>query len=175
MRGLLGMAQVIGAKSLGVILISGKYNHWKAPQLTMCDKDHMDKWLINVAPHWTEIPLAIVYETRSSDDSSESRKTKSPHQATTQVAHRLRLVIIRLRDCPCYVMKFQESILTAVAGHHFAVPDQTMEDSADELYRYAVVWGYAFDKQQTPAFIILPTQDSISLVRTEDGRSLKSA
>ena len=67
-------------------------------------------------------------------------------------------------------MKFQESILTAVAGHHFAVPYQTMEDSPGELYRYAVLWGYAFDKQQRPAFIILPTQDSFSLLRAEDGR-----
>ena len=67
-------------------------------------------------------------------------------------------------------MKFQESILRAVAGHHFAVPYQTMEDFPDELHRYAVVWGYAFDKQQKPAFIILPTQDSFSLLRTDDGR-----
>ena len=66
----------------------------------------------------------------------------------------------RLSDCPSYVMKFQENILKAVAGHHFAVPYQTMEDVPDELHRYAVVWGYAFDKQQKPAFVILPTQDS---------------
>ena len=60
--------------------------------------------------------------------------------------------------------------MTAVSGHHFAVPYQTMEDSPGELYRYAVLWGYAFDKQQRPAFIILPTQDSFSLLRVEDGR-----
>ena len=59
------MAQVIGAKSLGVVLITDKYNHWDAPTLAMSDKHHMDKWLLNVAPHWVEIPLAIVYQTRS--------------------------------------------------------------------------------------------------------------
>ena len=60
------------------------------------------------------------------------------------------------------MMKFQESILEAVKGHHFAVPHQTMVDRPEELHRYAVIWGYAFDKQQKPAFIILPTQDSYS-------------
>ena len=45
-----------------------------------------------------------------------------------------------------------------------------MEDYPEQLYRYAVLWGYAFDKQQRPAFIILPAQDSFSLLRVEDGR-----
>ena len=170
MRGLFGMAQVIGAKTLGVVLVTEKYSRWTAPQHHLEDKQYMDQLSINSAPHWTDIPLAMVYQTKALDDSSESRKRKSSHQAATQVAHRLRLVMIRLRDCPSYVSKFQESILTAVSGHHFAVPHQKMEDLPSELYRYAVLWGYAFDKQQRPAFIILPTQASFSLLRTEDGR-----
>ena len=170
MRGLFGMAQVIGAKTLGVVLVTEKYSKWEAPKHTKGDRYYMDQWSVNGVPHWTDIPLAIVYQTKALDDSSESRKRKSSHQAATQVAHRLRLVMIRLRDCPSYVAKFQESILTAVSVHHFAVPHQTMEDSPGELYRYAVLWGYAFDKQQRPAFIVLPTQASFSLLRTEDGR-----
>ena len=164
------MAQVIGAKTLGVVLLTDKYARWEAPMHTMGDQYYMDRWFINSVPHWTDIPLAIVYQTKALDDSSESRKRKSSYQAATQVAHRLRLVMIRLRDCPSYVAKFQESILTAVSVHHFAVPHQTMEDLPGELYRYAVVWGYAFDKQQRPAFIILPTHESFSLLRVEDGR-----
>ena len=164
------MAQVIGAKTLGVVLLTDKYERWKAPKLTMSDHEHMDSWFINGVPHWTDIPLAIVYQTKALDDSSESRKRKSSHQTATQVAHRLRLVMIRLRECPSYVMKFQESILTAVSGHHFAVPYQTMEDLPGELYRYAVLWGYAFDKQQKPAFIISHSR----LVFSYEGRRWKN-
>ena len=92
------MAQVIGAKTLGVVLLTDKYNRWEAPKLVMSDREHMDNWFINAVPHWTDIPLAIVYQTKSLDDSSESRKRKSPHQTAAQIAHRMRLVMIRLRD-----------------------------------------------------------------------------
>ena len=76
MRGLFGMAQVIGAKTLGVVLVTEKYSRWAAPESIKGDRHHMDRWAINGAPHWTDIPLAIVYQTKALDDSSESRKTE---------------------------------------------------------------------------------------------------
>ena len=67
-------------------------------------------------------------------------------------------------------MKCQENILEAVKSHHFAVPHQIMADHPENLHRYAVIWGYAFDKQQKPTFVILPTKDSFVLLRNEDER-----
>ena len=40
MEGLFGMAQVIGAKTLGVVLVTDRYNHWDAPTLDASDQQH---------------------------------------------------------------------------------------------------------------------------------------
>ena len=119
MKGLFGMAQVIGAKTLGVMLVTDKYNHWDAPQPETSDQEHMRQWSLSIPPHWSEIPLAIAHQTKSSDDSSESRKRKTSQSSPTQVVHRMRLVMIRLRDCPSYVMKYQENILSRVGTSQF--------------------------------------------------------
>ena len=43
----------------------------------------------------------------------------------------------------------------------------------ENLYYYAVIWGYAFDKQQTPTLVILPTAGSFEVMRLEDGKTLE--
>ena len=50
----------------------------------------------------------------------------------------------------------------AIRSRSGAVPWQTL---VGEGCQFAVVQGYAFDRQQKPAFVILPAQGSFELLR----------
>ena len=79
MMGMFGMAQVIGARSLGINVLTDKDTKWPPPRLTKTQLQIIDSWSLDVAPAWSTVPLAIAFQVAgehlpATDDKSKIRK-----------------------------------------------------------------------------------------------------
>ena len=95
MMGMFGMAQVIGAKSLGVNVLTDKDTKWPPPKVGMSQQQIIDSWSLDSKPAWSDVPLSIVFQAAGehlpvTDDKSKVRKGNQP-----QKVYRLRLVFVR--------------------------------------------------------------------------------
>ena len=137
MKGLFGMAQVIGAKSLGLVLLTERNIQWDAPSPELTDQE-MEKWSLHAPPHWSDVPLAIAYQTKASEDSSDT-----PSSSRSQVVHRMRLILVRLCDCPSSVLRYYEMILTAIRERSFAgsfaISKQTVVEPSITMLSFGVM------------------------------------
>ena len=82
MKGMFGMAQVIGAKSHGINVLTDRDTKWPPPKVGMSQREIIDGWSLDVKPAWTSIPLSIAFQAAGEhlpvkEDKSKVRKRMS--------------------------------------------------------------------------------------------------
>ena len=95
MMGMFGMAQVIGARSLGINVLTDKDTKWPPPKLTKTQRQIIDSWSLDVAPAWSTVPLAIAFQVAGEHLSATDDKSKIRKGNASQKVYRLRLVLVR--------------------------------------------------------------------------------
>ena len=173
MMGMFGMAQVIGAKSLGINVLTDKDTKWPPPRLTMTQQQIVDSWSLDVNPDWSTVPLAIAFQAAgehlpATDDKSKIRKGNFP-----QKVYRLRLVLVRAARWNV-LAKHADIIVAAIAKKHPQVPLQLYDRrryGEGIPWHHAFLWGYAQDGSRQPSFVIVPVpEDDMTLIRLMDGK-----
>ena len=99
------MAQVIGAKSLGVNVLTDKDTWWPAPKLSMTQEQIISSWSLDDIPAWSEVPLAIAFQAAGEHLPATADKSKIRKGNASQKVYRLRLV---LSAC-CSMERFSET------------------------------------------------------------------
>ena len=84
MMGMFGMAQVIGAKTHGVEILTPDLKQWRPPLIVLnrTDEELMQMCSIDKAPHWAEVPLAIRYQAQEPMGGSRTKEAKAPRQGS---------------------------------------------------------------------------------------------
>ena len=168
-----GMAQVIGAKTLGINLLAERDTGWPAPEIGHLHQEVIDSWSLDSSPHWTDIPLAIAYQAAgehlpATDDGSKVRKGN--HQ---QRVSRLRLVLVRAVQWEV-LGRHTDTIFAAIWHENPHVPLQRIDRRKwhDGVpLHHAIAWGYAQDQSKKPWFAVVPiSKDDFILVRLSDNK-----
>ena len=148
MMGMVGMAQVIGAKTYGVEILPPDPAPWSPPLVVLkrTDQELMQNWSIDQPPQWADIPLAILEPT-------EGHEPKRQRRQQQEVVHRLRLTLAWTFTHPV-LRKFQNNILEAASNNWLSVPRQRLQP--EDPFLYAVVWAYALDTHKSPTFLVIP-------------------
>ena len=108
------MAQVIGAKSLGISVLTDKDTKWPPPKVEKSQQEIIDSWSLDTQPAWSAIPLSIAFQAAGehlpvTDDKSKVRKGNVP-----QKVYRLRLVLVRAAQWNV-LAKHADVIVAAIA------------------------------------------------------------
>ena len=74
-----GMAQVIGAKSPDINVLTEKDTKWPPSEVGMFQQEIIDSWSLDAEPQWTDILLSIAFQAAGghlpvTDDKSMVRK-----------------------------------------------------------------------------------------------------
>ena len=123
MMGMFGMAQVIGARSLGINVLTDKDTKWPPPKLTKTQRQIIDSWSLDVAPAWSTVPLAIAFQVASEHLPATDDKSKMRKGNASQKVYRLRLVLVRAARWNV-LAKHADVIVAAIAERHPQVPLQ---------------------------------------------------
>ena len=76
MMGMFGMAQVIGAKSLGINVLTDRDTWWPPPKLKMTQEQIIASWSLDDIPDWSAVPLATAFQTAAEHLPATTDKSK---------------------------------------------------------------------------------------------------
>ena len=94
MMGMFGMAQVIGAKSLCINVLTDRDTWWPPPRLTMTQEQIIASWSLDEIPAWSAVPLAIAFQAAAEHLPATNDKSKIRKGNSQQRVYRLRLVLV---------------------------------------------------------------------------------
>ena len=60
--GMFGMAEVIGAESLGINVLTDTDTKWPPPKVEQSQQEIIDSWSLDAKPAWSAIPLSIAFQ-----------------------------------------------------------------------------------------------------------------
>ena len=173
MMGMFGMAQVIGAKSLGINVLTERDTWWPPPKLKLTQEQIIASWSLDDIPDWSAVPLAIAFQTAAEHLPSTTDKSKIRKGNSQQRVYRLRLVLVRVAKWNM-LAKYADTIVGSISKGHPQVPHQRYDRrrySEGILWHHAFLWGYAQDGSRNPSFVMVPVSDNdIVLLRLMDGK-----
>ena len=173
MLGMFGMAQVIGAKSLGINMLTDRDTWWPPPKLKLTQEQIIDSWSLDDIPDWSAVPLAIAFQTAAEHLPATTDKSKIRKGNSQQRVYRLRLVLVRVAKWNM-LAKHADIIVRSIAKGHPQVPHQRYDRrrySEGILWHHAFLWGYAQDGSRNPSFVMVPVSDNdMVLLRLMDGK-----
>ena len=94
--GLFGMAQVIVAKTYGIVVVTEWEAEWDPPRTARSNKELLNEWSLDPAPEWFDIPLAIAYQAAAKHVPASADGSKGRKGNEQQTVYRLRLILVRV-------------------------------------------------------------------------------